>query len=158
MPPLWVRVDLGAMAMKGYSVGGILYLCWGCSWCVLQPQPTGLPRHSLGRSYSSAEVQLVYSTAPVDWAIGHSLEKSYPSAEVQSVCSTDSADWAIGNSLGESHPSAEVQSVCSIALADWVTGHLLGESYLSAEVQSVYPTTPADWATKITLTPLNFFS
>ena len=27
------------------------------------------PGHSLGESYPSAEVQLVYSTAPADWAI-----------------------------------------------------------------------------------------
>ena len=60
-----------------------------CSRCILQPQPTGtltggvllickgavgviysLSRlgHSLGKSYSLAEMQLVYSTALVDWA------------------------------------------------------------------------------------------
>ena len=39
-----------------------------CSWCILQPQPTG--QHSLwGGSYPFAEVQSVYSTAPADWAI-----------------------------------------------------------------------------------------
>ena len=27
--------------------------------------------HSLGRSYSSAEVQSVYSTAPADWALNN---------------------------------------------------------------------------------------
>ena len=38
----------------------------GCSWCVVQPQPTGPPGHSLWRSHPSAEMQLVYCTAPTD--------------------------------------------------------------------------------------------
>ena len=60
------------------------------------------PGHLLGGgSYSYVEVQLVYSTAPVDWAIGHSLGGgSYPSAEMQLVYSTAQVDWAIGHSLG----------------------------------------------------------
>ena len=52
---LQVRVDQGAMAIKGYSasdcfmsylgyslVGGGLTLQQRCSQCMLQPQPTGL--------------------------------------------------------------------------------------------------------------------
>ena len=76
-------------------LGGVLLLCrdavgvfcilsrlghqdtsWGsltplqrCSRCILQPQPTGSSRHFLGESYSSAEMQSVYSTAPADWVI-----------------------------------------------------------------------------------------
>ncbi len=50
MLPLRARVDLGAMAMKGYSTF-----------------PKG---HSFGGgSYPTAEVQSVYPTAPADWAI-----------------------------------------------------------------------------------------
>ena len=48
-------MDLGAMAMKGYSTpsdGLILY-----------------PRHSFGESDLSAKIQLVYSTAPAAWAV-----------------------------------------------------------------------------------------
>ena len=58
--PLRPRVDLWAMAMKGYSVfpktPALDYL-------------VSYPGHSLGGSYPSAEVESVYSTAPVDWAI-----------------------------------------------------------------------------------------
>ena len=45
------------------------------------------PGHLLGKSYSSAEMQAVYSIAPGDWATGHLLEKSYSSAEMQAVYS-----------------------------------------------------------------------
>ena len=41
-------------------------------------------------SYPSAEKQLVYSTAPANWA---SSEKSYPSAEKQSVYSAATPSW-----------------------------------------------------------------
>ena len=63
MLPLQARVDLGVMAMKGYSAfpkaqallethhhmggGGDLTLLQRCSWCILQPQPTEL----LGQVY-----------------------------------------------------------------------------------------------------------
>ena len=39
-----------------------------CSRCILQLQQTGPPGHSLEKSYPSAEMQLVYSTAPADRA------------------------------------------------------------------------------------------
>ena len=65
MLPLRARVDLGAMAMKGYST--------------FPKAPTLLePHHQIfnvisrtlvgGGSYPSAEKQSVYSTAPADWA------------------------------------------------------------------------------------------
>ena len=44
--------------------------------------------HSLPRSCASAEMQLVYSTAPTDWATGHLFfGGGYPSAKMQSVYS-----------------------------------------------------------------------
>ena len=57
--PLWVRVDLGAMAMKGYSA----FPEASASDCLMS-----YPGHSLEESYPTAEMQLVYSTAPADWA------------------------------------------------------------------------------------------
>ena len=57
--PLWVRVDLWAMAMNGYSI-------------LLKALALLLPHHEIlvlfgVRSYHSAEMQSVYSTAPVNW-------------------------------------------------------------------------------------------
>ena len=54
MLPLQTRVDLGAMAIKGYSDCLVLY-----------------PGHSLGESYPSAEMQSVYSAATAEWAINY---------------------------------------------------------------------------------------
>ena len=54
--PLQARVDLEAMAIKGYSAF---------------PKTPALlePHHQIVReSYPSADVQSVYSTAPADWA------------------------------------------------------------------------------------------
>ena len=62
--PLQVRVDLGAMEIR------VL--------CIPQSSKTGAslsdglmayPGCSLGESYPSAEIQLVYSTAPANWAV-----------------------------------------------------------------------------------------
>ena len=73
MLPLRARVDLGAMAIKGYSA--------------LPKAPESLePRHEIvychiqdtrmgGGSYSAAEVQSVYSTAPADWAKSKKRDK-----------------------------------------------------------------------------------
>ena len=102
-------------------------------------------------SYSSAEMQSVYFTAPADWAtlveglllfcrdavgvfyspptheswLGHARcgGGSYPSAEMmQSVYSTTSADWAPLDGWG-SYPSAETQPVYSTATppANWAS-------------------------------------
>ena len=54
------------------------------------------PGHSLGESYSSVEIQSVYSTALADWTTGHPLGKSYPSSDMQLVYSTSPANWAKG--------------------------------------------------------------
>ena len=65
MLPLYVRVDLGAMAMKGYSTfpkdPGHLLGGYGC-----------------GVSYSTAEMQSVYSTVPANWAGNHLLMENIP--------------------------------------------------------------------------------
>ena len=55
---LWDTVDLGVMAMKGYSAFSKATEA-SRSDCLVSY--TG---HSLGESYSSAEMQSVYSTAP----------------------------------------------------------------------------------------------
>ena len=67
MLPLQARVDLGAMAIKGYSAFPQNFSIAGTSPsdCLVS-----YPEHSLGvGSYPSAEKQLVYSTAPADWAM-----------------------------------------------------------------------------------------
>ena len=105
------------------------------------------PRHSLKEFYSSAEIQLMYSTAPADWATGHSLRESYHSAEMQLMYSTALADWDTRHSLKESYHSAEMQLMYSTAPANWDTGHSLRESYHSAEMQLMYSTALAVWDT-----------
>ena len=64
--PLWARVDLGAMVMKGYSA-------FPKAPALLEPHHQIVKCHIQdtrwrGGSYPSAEVQSVYSTAPADWA------------------------------------------------------------------------------------------
>ena len=61
MLPLQARVDLEAMAMKGYSTFPKPSTSSECLVSYLG--------HSLAGSYHSAEVQSVYSTAPADLAI-----------------------------------------------------------------------------------------
>ena len=60
--PLWVRVDMRAMKLKGYSAFSK----------ALRQEPhhqVSYPGHLLRWvSYPSAEMQSVYSTAPADWA------------------------------------------------------------------------------------------
>ena len=64
--PLRGRVDLGAMAMKGYSAfpkdPALLELHHWIVLCHIQDTRWGM------ESYPSAEKQSVYSTAPPDWA------------------------------------------------------------------------------------------
>ena len=59
------RVDLGAMAILGYSVfpkaPALLEPHHQIFWCHIRDS-------RLGQSYSSTEMQLVYSTARADWA------------------------------------------------------------------------------------------
>ena len=64
MQPLQARVDQGAMAIKGY-----LRILQNSNIAGASPSDysTSYPRHSLGESYPSAEMQLVYSAAPEGW-------------------------------------------------------------------------------------------
>ena len=61
MLPLRARVDLRAMAMKGYSA-------FPKAPALLEPHHQIVSRTLVG-GYPSAEVPSVYSTAPADWAI-----------------------------------------------------------------------------------------
>ena len=59
----------------GHSLVGGLTPLQRSSRCILQPQPTGPQDTRWGEAYPSAEKQLEYSKAPVDWAIGY-VEKA----------------------------------------------------------------------------------
>ena len=65
MLPLRVRVDLGAMAVKGYTAFPETpeLLVSSSDFSV------SYPGHALGASYPTAEMKSVYSTASADWAI-----------------------------------------------------------------------------------------
>ena len=52
------------------------------------------PENSLEGTYPLAEMYLMHSTAPADWAKGHSLGESYHSAEMHLVYSTAPTKWA----------------------------------------------------------------
>ena len=63
--PFQERMGLGVMAMKGCSA----FPKAPTSGTSLSDCLVSYPGHSLRRSYPSAEVQSVYSTAPADWVI-----------------------------------------------------------------------------------------
>ena len=154
---------------------GSLTLLQRFSWCILQLLPTGPPGHSLGESWPSAEIQLVYFTALADLAsrtlVGGVLAFCRDSVGVfYRSCRLGQQDtrwgsltllqrfsWCIlqllptgppGHSLGESYSSAEIQLVYFTPLPTGPAGHSLGESYSSAEIQLVYFTALADWGTR----------
>ena len=62
VPPLWIRVDLGVIA------NGVFHILQSVSITGASPSDCSVsyPRTSLG--YPSAEMQSVYSTAPINWA------------------------------------------------------------------------------------------
>ena len=68
---------------------------------------------------------------------------TYSSAEMQSVFSATQADWA--TCCRESYSNIEMQSVFSATQADWAT--CCRESYSNVEMQSVFSATQVDWAT-----------
>ena len=74
MLPLWARVDLETMAMKEYST-------FPKAPALLEPHHQIVQCHiqdtRWGKSYSSAETQLVYSTAPDNWAITSTVTITY---------------------------------------------------------------------------------
>ena len=93
------------------------------------------PGHSFGESYPSAEKQLVYSTAPADWA------------KIVS-CPIQDTHWGNLTPLHRSswcilQPQLTGQRLFCVIYP----GHSLEDSYPSAEKQLVYSTAPADWAT-----------
>ena len=131
----------------------------------------------VGKSYSSAEIQSVYSTAPADWHVRHSLRDFYPSTEILSVYSAAPADWATRQSLGSLTPLQisrqcvllplpigpqdnrwEFLPLCrypgSVFYCLCRLGHrtIVGKSYPFAEIQSVYSTAPPTrWGSLTTL-------
>ena len=81
MLPLWARVDLGAMAMKGYSTfpkaPALLEPHHQIVLCHIQNTRWG------GGSYPSVEVQSVYSTAAADWAIQKNYSRQFNSIRIK---------------------------------------------------------------------------
>ena len=164
MRPLLVRVELRAMTMKEYSA-------------LLEPHHQIVLCHmQRGESYSSAEMQSVYSTdkATADRDIGDSLGEVLPPLRGYIQCilqpqptGPQETHWEGPNShysdavcvfyshsrqdhrrlIGRSlTPITRMHSVYSTVAADWVTEHALVGSYPSAELQSVYFTAQANWA------------
>ena len=77
--------------------------------------------HSLGESYLSVEMHLVYSAASADWAKGYTLWESCPSVEIQSVYSAAPGELVTGHSVGESYPSVEKELMYSAATRSRLT-------------------------------------
>ena len=65
MLPLRTRVDLGVMAMKGYSASPKLQHHWNIAIILFSVISRTLV---VVGSYPSEEMQSGYSTAPADWA------------------------------------------------------------------------------------------
>ena len=61
--PLQARMDLGVMAMKGYSA-----LPKAPAFLYFHHQIVSYPGRSLGESYISSKMQLVCSTILANWA------------------------------------------------------------------------------------------
>ena len=104
--------------------------------------------HSLGKSYSSAEMQSMYSTGVFNWTIQNTRWGSFTLLQwccrcILRVYSTrPSMTLVVG-----------VLPFCWDAVCEFYRrirlgqpGHSLGESYLSAEMQSVNSTGVFDWA------------
>ena len=131
--------------------------CWGsltplqrCSRCILQSQPIGPTRHSLGESYPSAEMQSVYSAVSADWANTTLVGGVLP------LCRDAVGVFCSLSRLGQHDThwgSLTPLQRCSRCILQsqpiGPTGHSLGESYPSAEMQSVYSTAPADLAVEL---------
>ena len=81
MLPLWARVDLEAMAMKGYSAFPNLQHYWNLTIRLLRVISRIL---IWAGSYPTTEKQSVYSTAPANWASDERDETINP---IKSECS-----------------------------------------------------------------------
>ena len=113
-----------------------------CSQCILQLQPIG--PHSLRESYTSEEMQSMYSTAPADW--------STLVAGVLHLCRDAvnvfySSSRLVHTRCGSLTPLQRC-SQCILQLQP-IGPHSLRESYTYEEMQSVYSTAPADWSTLV---------
>ena len=101
-----------------------------------------LGQHSLGESYLSAEMQSMYSIAPVDWA--NTRWESLIPRQRCSRCILEplsTGPTLVGRVLSLGRDAVDVfYSPCRLGQ------HSLGESYPSAEMQSVYFRAPVDWA------------
>ena len=157
------RMYLGPMVMNGVlhipqsrnTVGlfyspSLLGSRWGsltpfqrCSRCILQPQSTG---PSLRQSYPFSEMQSVYSTAPVDWALVGAVLPLFRDAV--------GVFYSLSR-LGPRWGSLTPFQICSrCILQPQSTGPSLGQSYPFSEMQSVYSTAPVDWALVEAVLPL----
>ena len=69
---------------------GLLHISQSSSITWISPSDclVSYPGHSLGESYTSAEIQLVYSTAPADWL--------HVCVYFVSVCLTHKSTWCNG--------------------------------------------------------------
>ena len=114
-----------------------------CSRCILQPQQT---RPSLGKSYPSAKIQSVYSTAPMDWAL---------LGEVLPLCRDAVGVFYNHNKLGPHWGSlTPLQRFSRCILQPQQTKPSLGKSHPSAQMQSVYSTTTTNSALTGEVLPL----
>ena len=130
--------------------------CWGsltpqqrCSWYILQPQQTWPPGHLLRESYSSAEMQLVYSTAPANLTTRTLVEEvlllSRDAVGIfYSLSQLDHQDTCRGSLTPQQRRSWYILQ----PQPTWPPGHLLRESYSSAEMQLVYSTASASLTTR----------
>ena len=126
--------------------------------------------HLLGGSYSSAEMQSVYSTVPADWVtrwesltplqrcsqfilqsqptgllVGRVLQLDRDAVSVfysQCIPQSQSTGLLVGKVLHL------YRDAVSLFYSPSRLGYSLGRSYTSAEMQSMYSTLPADWATR----------
>ena len=133
-----------------WVTGHTLVVSYPPSWCILQPQPTGLQ----DTRYLCLIPQSVHSTALADWATGHSLVVYYP--QVGAIYSRLGYRTHVGCVLSPSRCILQPQPtglpdtrwLCLIpqsvqCTADWATWHTL----VVIIPQSVHSTAPADWAT-----------
>ena len=65
-------IDPGQSRLGSDGNEGVLYIPKSSKRASPSDSSMSYPEHLLGESYPSAEMQLVYSTAPADWAQGNS--------------------------------------------------------------------------------------
>ena len=134
-----VRVELGAMAINGYSAFPKLQHYWSLTIKFFSV----ISRTLVGRGFTPVQ----RFSRCIRWVSLSPLQRCSRGLSRLQRCSRCILELQpTGLLLG--YPSAEMQSVYSTVPADWATGHWLGESYSSAKMQSVYSIAPANWATR----------